>query len=81
MASMARAFSALDNLNRSATTSNTFRGPVGVATSRSACTLVKPLAESHCATWSALVLAGNSTGKVNTKRGSCACAARCANSA
>ena len=34
--------------NRSATTSSSLRGPVGEATSRSACTRVKPLALSHC---------------------------------
>ena len=33
---------------RSATTSSTFLGPVGDATSRSAWTRVKPLAASHC---------------------------------
>ena len=37
--------------------------------SRSAWMRVKPLALSHCASSSALVCAGSSTGKVNTKRG------------
>ncbi len=55
---------------RSATTSSTLRGPVGDATSRSACTRVKPLAASHCSISSALVLAGSSTGNVTTRRGS-----------
>ena len=81
MASTTRAFSAVPMRKRSAITSSTLRGPVGVATSRSACTLVNPLAESHCSTCSALVLAGSSTGKVRYRRGSPACAARCASSA
>ena len=65
MASKTRGCSAFPFLNRSATTSNSLRGPVGVATSRSAWTRVKPLALSHCSTSCAVVLAGNSTGKVN----------------
>ena len=72
---MTRACSALPKRKRSATTSSNLCGPVGVATSRSACTRVKPLALSHCVTSSAVVLAGNSTGKVMTMRGSCARAA------
>ena len=39
-----------------------------VATSRWACTLVKPLTESHCSISSAVALAGNSTGKVSASR-------------
>ena len=55
---------------RSATTSSTFLGPVGDATSRSAWTRVKPLAASHCSISPALVSAGSSTGKVTMRRGS-----------
>ncbi len=72
IASMARAFSTLRNRNRSATTSSIFRGPVGVATSRSAWTRVKPLAASHCSSSCADVPPGSSTGKVITRRGSAA---------
>ena len=68
IASITRTFSAPSSLNRSATTSSTLRGPAGVAISRSACTRVKPLADNHCATSSALVPAGSSTGKVSTTR-------------
>ena len=39
-ASTTRPFSAFEKRKRSATTSSTLRGPVGVATSRSACTRV-----------------------------------------
>ncbi|MNT17346.1 hypothetical protein D3C72_1524900 [compost metagenome] len=78
IASTTRARSALEMRKRSATTSSTLRGPVGVATSRSACTRVKPLADSHCVTSSAVVPAGSSTGKVMTMRGSPAAAARSA---
>ena len=70
MASMARTFSMPWMRKRSATTSSTLRGPLGLATSRSACTRVKPLADSHCATSSAVLTAGSSTGKVSTSRGS-----------
>ena len=72
MASITRDLSAPCTLNLSATTSSTLRSPLGVATSRSACTLVKPLADSHCITSSGEVCAGNSTGKVSTTRGSAA---------
>ena len=56
-------------------------GPVGVATSLSACTLVKPLADNHCSTCSAVVLPGSSTGKVKTNLGSPAASARLLSSA
>ncbi len=39
------------------------------------CTRVKPLAESHCVTSSALAVAGSSTAKLMTKRGSTGMAA------
>src|SRR5574343_264089 len=48
---------------------------------RSACTREKPLACSHCSSCSAVVLAGSATGKVTTRRGSPAAAARAARSA
>ena len=55
--------------------------PISTSTSRSAWTRVKPLAESHWVTSSALVLAGSSTGKVRTSRGSPDAAARRSSSA
>jgi excinuclease ABC subunit A len=70
IASMFSFNSAVARRNRSATTSSTLRGPLGLATSRSACTRVKPLSDSHCATSSAVALAGSSTGKVSTTRAS-----------
>ncbi len=72
IASSARTFSVPCRRKRSATTSSSLRGPVGEATSRSACTRVKPLAASHCSMSAAEVSAGNSTGKVTTRRGSAA---------
>ncbi len=81
MASTTRARSVFEIRKRSATTSSTLRGPVGVATSRSACTRVKPLADSHCSTSAAVVLAGSSTGKVTASRGSACAWARCTISA
>ena len=65
MASSARTFSVPWSRKRSATTSSSLAWPV----LRSLCTRVKPLAESHCASSSAPVLAGSSTGKVSTRRG------------
>ena len=46
------------------------RDPVGDSTRRSACTRVKPLADSHCSISSGVDTAGSSTGKVSTTRGS-----------
>ena len=80
MASTTRARSALCKRTRSATTSSTLmvccRGfflPLAgkvTCSSRSACTRVKPLAANHCSSSCGVVLAGSSTAKVNTKRGS-----------
>ena len=51
------------------------------STTRSACTRVKPLADSHCSTSAGVTVAGNSTGKVMTSRGSPPAAARASKSA
>ena len=78
MASITREGSALCTLNLSAATSNT-RGSSLALPVRWVCTRLKPLALNHACNSSALVLAGNSTGKVMTQRGSptlkaCSCA-------
>ena len=54
MASITRTFSALARRKRSATTSSSFLP----STSRSACTRVKPLADSHCSSCSARGVGG-----------------------
>ena len=72
MASITRTGSVPASRKRSATTSRIFRFPA----TRSPCTRVKPLAASHCSCCATLVSAGNSAGKVNTRRGSPAASAR-----
>jgi len=82
MASTTRTFSTLPTRKRSATTSSSLRSaPLSSLIVRSPWMRVKPLDDSHCATSSAVVLAGSSTGNVIATRGSPCAAARCTRSA